>query len=89
MTFCDVDDHHVLAVGARLAHAGVAVDGHIRQAAVRRRGDLVAGDSALYDRHDDLARRGIDNGQAGVAFLSDQQVALLGECCGRRRKKQE
>ena len=45
----DIDDGDVLAVGAGLAYAGVAVDGDEGQFAVGRGDDFMAGDAAFGD----------------------------------------
>ena len=68
----------VLAVGPRLAYAGVAIDGHKSQLAVGRGDDFMAGDAAFGDRGEHFAAGGIDDGEALVAFFGDQQAGLLG-----------
>ena len=75
----DVDDDQVLAVGSGLADAGVSVDGHVGEAAVGRRDDLMAGYATLLDGSDDLSRCRIDDAEACVSLLRNKQTALLGE----------
>ena len=84
----DVDDHDVLAVGSRRTNAGVAINRHNGQLAVRRAGDFMAGNAVLVDGRKHRARCGIDNGHTPIALLGNKQASVLGTCNGDSNRKQ-
>ncbi len=77
----DVDDEHLVAVGAGAAYSGVAVDGEVGGAAVGRGGDFVAGDAVFGDGGDLLGAGRVDDGE-GVVFLVGDEEGSLGIGCG-------
>ena len=72
-----VDHHDLCAVGSRLAHAAISVDGHKRQLPIRRTRNLVPGNAALGHIGNHFSGHGIDNRQAAIALLIHQQSRLL------------
>ncbi len=72
----DVNHRDVLAVTARLANAGVAVDRNEGKLAVGRCDDFMSGNAAFSDLRDLPTGVGINDAERGFAFVSDQQVAL-------------
>ena len=85
----DVDDEHLLAVGAGAAYAGVAVDGQVGGAAVGRGGDLVAGDAVFLEGEGLLCGRGVDEGEGVVLLIGYEDGALIlgdggGEAASRK-----
>jgi hypothetical protein len=74
----DIDNHHVAAVSARLANAGVAIDWNIRQFPIARCSDLVPGHSAFGYLGYLFSSNRIDDPQAVVAFVGNQQQAIPG-----------
>ena len=73
----DVDDEHLLAVGAGAAYAGVAVDGQVGGAAVGRGGDFVAGDAVFLEGEGLLCGRGVDEGEGVVLLIGYEEGALI------------
>ena len=71
----DVYDHHAIAVGARLADAGVAINRHVRRAAIRRCSHFVSGLAAFGHGGYLLTGIDIDDAEALVAFIGHQQQA--------------
>jgi len=75
----DIDDDEAGAVGAGLANAGIAVDGHIGEPAIGRGDNFMTCFAAFGDRGEDGACDWIDDGKALLALLRDQEAGLL---CG-------
>src|SRR6185437_3017179 len=71
----------VAAVGARLADAGVAIDWNIGQFPIARCSDLVPGHSAFGYLGYLFSSNRIDDPQAVVAFIGNQEQARP---CGLR-----
>ncbi len=69
----DVDGHHVGAIGAGLAHARVAVDGHVCRPAIGRCDQFMAGHAAFGDRGHLLPGFRVDDPQSALAFVGDNQ----------------
>src|SRR4051794_2228755 len=72
----EVDDANDVAISARLADPGVAVDRNDRKLAVRSGGHFMAGDTFLINGGDLFAKRGIDNSKRMVAFIGDEKEAF-------------
>ena len=70
-----VDHPKERAVSARMADAGIAIDGDKRSFAIGRGDHFVAGDSVFRDGGDLFSGDWIDEAKGLIAFIGDQQKA--------------
>ena len=74
-----IDDHHVGAVSAGLADAGISVDRNVGKFAVRRCRDFVPGHSAFGDLGDLFSGDGIDDAETvGSLYSPPAEVQSAG-----------
>ena len=80
-----------MAIEARLAHADVAIDGHVCGASIGGGGDLmpVHGGRALGDDGDLFRGYGIDDAEAGVSLIHDQERLPAGGGCKTESRYQK
>ena len=76
----EINNEDLLAVGAGLADAGVAVDGKEGGAAVGRGGDFMAGDALFRDDGDLFAAGGVDQAESAGELVGGEEDS----CCRSR-----
>ena len=68
----DIDDEHLVAVGAWAANACVAVDGKVSGAAIGGGSDFMSGDAVFLECEGLLPGGGIDEGESVVGLVGDE-----------------
>ena len=76
----EIDDLNLVPVGAGLAHAGVAVDGHEGGAAVGGGRDFVAGYALYVDGRDLLTGGRVDHAEGVVLLIGHEQEGRAVRC---------
>lgn len=71
----DVDDEHLVAVGAWAAYACVAVDGDVCGATVGRGGDFMSGDAVFLDGYGLSCGHRVNQGEGVVLLIGYEEGA--------------